>query len=119
MTSTAIVWREDPDNPTLVDGLETPSWVAELTALPGRLAGPSGGAAQSRKVSIGQTEVQLAVREWHCPASTAGIRDGDVIEVTAGENSGIYLRVVEAQWQDQATARRLPVVEIQKPGGLV
>lgn len=119
MTSTATIWREDPDGPVIVDGLETPSWVAEFTALPGRLAGASGGAAQSRKVSIGQTEVQLAVREWHCPASTTGLADGDVVEVTTGEHVGTFLRIVEASGQDQATARRVPVVEIQKPEGIL
>lgn len=118
MTSTATIWREDPDNPTVVDGLETPAWVAQHTALPGRLAGPSGGAAPSRKVSIGQTEIQVAVREWHCPATTTDLRDGDVIEITAGEHAGMFLRIVEASGQDQATARRLPVVEIQRPEGI-
>lgn len=117
MTSRGKVWREDPDNPVVVDGLETPGWVAELTELPGRIAA-NRGAAQTRAVTIGQTEVQLAVREWHCPATTV-LRDGDVIEVTAGENTGIYLRVVEATGSDQATALRVPVVEIQKPEGLL
>lgn len=118
MTSAATVWREDPANPTTVNGLETSAWAALYTALPGRLTGPSGGAAQSRRVTVGLTEVQVAVREWHCPTSTTGLRDGDVIAVTAGEHTGIFLRVVEASGQDQATARRLPVVEIQKPGGI-
>lgn len=118
MTSTATVWRLDPDNPVIVDGLETPGWIAEHTHLPGRIAGSRGGTAQTRSVSIGQTEVQVAVREWHCPASTTGLRDGDVIEVAAGENAGVFLRIVEATGQDQATARRVPVVEIQKPEGI-
>lgn len=115
--STATVWREDPDNnPVVVDGLETPSWVAELTSLPGRLAA-NRGASQSRTVTIGQTEVQLAVREWHCPAGTA-LHDGDVIEVTSGEHAGTYLRVIESNGSDQATALRVPVIETQKPEGL-
>lgn len=115
MTSTATVKREG--DPTTVGGLEVPSWTVVVADLPGRLAGSRGGAAQSRTVTIGQTEMQLAVREWHCPASTAGLRDGDVIEVTAGDNAGVFLRVVESAFQDQATARRLPVAEIQEPEG--
>lgn len=114
MTSTATVKREGA--PTTVDGLEVPGWTTVHTALSGRLTG-SRNAASSRTVTIGQTEVQLAVREWHCPADTTGLRDGDVIEITAGENVGVFLRVAESSWQDQATARRVPVVEIQEPEG--
>lgn len=118
MTSRADVFRADPDNPVIVDGLETPGWTTLHTNLPGRIAGSRGGTAQTRTVTIGQTEVQVAVREWHFPAGTSGLRDGDIVKVTAGENAGVFLRVVEASWQDQATARRVPVVEIQKPEGL-
>lgn len=116
MTSRAIVKREGGP-PVIVDELEVPGWTTVETDLPGRLAGSRGGTAQTRTVTIGQTEVQLAVREWHCPADTNTLRDGDVIEVTAGENAGVFLRVVESAWQDQATARRVPVVEVQQPEG--
>ena len=115
--STATVWREDPTNPVIVGGLETPNWTAVHTDLPGRIAAHRGVGA-TRRTSIGQTEVQLAVREWHCPASTSGLRDGDVLKVTAGENSGLYFRIIEATGNDQSTARRVPVVEVQKPGGI-
>lgn len=115
MTSRATAKREG--DPTTVDGLEVPSWTVVVADLHGRLAGSSGGAAQTRTVTIGQTDVQLAVREWHCPASTTGLRDGDIIEVIAGDNAGVFLRVVESAFQDQATARRVPVVEIQEPEG--
>lgn len=116
MTSRATVKRPGGP-PVIVDGLETDGWLTQHTELPGRLAGTRGGAAQNRTITLGQTEVQVALREWHCPASTSGLRDGDVIEVTEGENAGVFLRVVEASWQDQATARRVPVVEIQQPEG--
>lgn len=118
MTSRATVWREDPDAPpALVDGLEVPAFVAEQTNLPGRMVA-SRGAGQTRTVSIGQTEVQLAVREWHCPVATTGLRDGDVLEITVGR-VGTFLRVLEATGADQTTALRLPVVEIQKPEGIL
>lgn len=116
MTSRATVKRPGGP-PVVVDGLEVDGWLTQHADLPGRIAASRGGAGQSRKITVGQTEVQVAVREWHCPASTSGLRDGDVIEVTAGENAGVFLRVVEGSWQDQATARRVPVVEIQQPEG--
>lgn len=115
--STATVWREDPEDPVVVDGLSTANWVMEYSTLNGRIAGTRGGAAQTRTVTIGQTEMQLAVREWHCPVGTE-LRDGDLIEVISGENEGVYLRVVESAGKDQATACRVPVVETQKPEGL-
>lgn len=118
--STATIWREDPATPVVVDGLETTGWTMEFASLAGRIAGATGGAAQTRTVTIGQTEVQLAVREWHCPASSRdALREGDVIEVIAGESVGLFLRIIEATGQDQATACRLPVIEIQKPEGLM
>lgn len=117
MTSRATVWREDPDNPAIVDGYETAGYVAELADLPGRLAAGTG-AGQSRTITVGQTDIQLAVREWHCPAGTEGIHDGDLLEITDGENVGLFLRVVEATFADQVTALRLPVVETQRPGGI-
>lgn len=118
MTSRATVWREDPANPVIVDGLEVPGYVAELSDLPGRLAA-NRGAGQTRTITIGQTEVQVAVREWHCPAATVGLRNGDVLEVTAGDSAGTFLRVVETTSADQATALRLPVIETQKPEGIL
>lgn len=115
--STATLWREDPDNPVVVDGLETPGWEALILDLPGRIAA-SRGAGASRTVTVGQTEMQLAVREWHCASGTPYLSDGDILEIIAGESVGLFLRVVESTGNDQATARRVPVVEIQKPEGL-
>lgn len=115
--SDAVVKRNDLANPQIVDGLKVPKWDTVHALLEGRIAGSRGGAAASRTVRVGDTEVQVAVREWHCAATTTDLRDGDVIAITAGENAGLFLQLVEAEWQDQATARRLPVVQIQKPKG--
>jgi hypothetical protein len=68
-----------------------------------------------RTVVVGTTEVQLAVRVGHFPAATTLLRDGDLIEITAGENAGLVLQIIEAAWQDQATARRVPVMAVQRP----
>lgn len=115
--SNVTLWRHDPDNPVTVDGLETPGWEPLTFDLPGRIAAHRGVGA-TRTVTIGQTELQLAVREWHCSFLSPDLRDGDVLEVIAGENVGLFFRIVEATGSDQATARRVPVVEIQKPEGL-
>jgi hypothetical protein len=55
------------------------------------------------------------MRTAHFPASTSNLRDGDLLEITSGENTGQVLRVVEADWSDQTTARRVPVVATQRP----
>lgn len=112
----AAVRRNDRANPQIVNGLKVPKWDTIHADLEGRIAG-ARGAGTSRTITVGQTEVQVAVREWHCAAATTDFRDGDVVHITAGENAGRFFQVVEATWQDQATARRLPVVEIQKPEG--
>lgn len=114
MTSTATIRRSgapvaDPDDPEA----QIPGWSVVVADCPGRLAG-GRGAAGSRNVTIGGAEVSLAVREWHMPTWAPAPADGDLIEVTAGENEGVVLRVLEGSWQDQATARRLPVVEAER-----
>lgn len=90
-------------------------WADVLTDVPFRLAGSVRGGSGSRTVRIGETEVEVATRVAHFPADTAGLRDGDLIDVTAGECAGLVLRVVEASWTDQQTALRVPVVEDQRP----
>jgi hypothetical protein len=115
MTSTARV-RKPGGSTTNADGFEVDGWSDVYTG-PFRLGGANAGGAGSRTVTIGDTEVTLAVRVAHFPADTTGLVDGAVIEVTGGENAGQFLRIVEASWQDQSTARRVPVIEAQRPGG--
>lgn len=100
----------DPDDPEA----EVDEYAVVVADCPGRLAGSPRGGAGSRSVTVGGAEVSLAVREWHMPTWAPAPSDGDLIEITAGENAGVILRVVEASSQDQATARRLPVVEARK-----
>lgn len=94
---------------------EVPVWTVTHAQLPFRLGGSDRGASTTRTISIGDDEYQQAVRVGNLPASTDNLADGDLIEVTAGENAGRVLRIVEASWQDQATARRVPVVEVDRP----
>lgn len=114
MTSTCTVWRTtgrtEQDEST---GLESPVWEIVYTG-PMRLGG-SRNAATTRTESIGGVEVQRALRVAHFPASADTLADGDLVDITAGENAGTVLRIVEADWQDQATARRYPVESTERP----
>lgn len=114
MTSRANVRRRTGTAPG-PDGFDVDVYTTTLTAVPFRLGGADRGGSGTRTTRVGESEVQLAVRVGHFPASTTGLIDGDLIEVTSGENAGAVLRIVEASWQDQATARRVPVVEEQRP----
>lgn len=116
MTSRCTIRREtdrfDQDEDT---GIESPLWDVLYTDLPFRLGGTYRGDAPSRRVEVGGVELQVAVRVGHLPASTSGLADGDLIDVTAGENAGLVFRIVEAEWQDQATARRVPLLAVDRP----
>lgn len=114
MTSRATVHRKGAATPQDEEtGLEGSGWSAMVTDSPFRLKG-SRGASGTRTVTVGGVEVTLAVREGHFPAGT-DLRDGDLIEVTAGENAGTVWRVVEGDWADQQTARRVPIVATDRP----
>ena len=118
MTSHATIKRQSGTT-TDVNGFEVPGWTTLYTALPMRLGGSDRGGAGTRSATAGGVEVQLAVRVASFPHDTTGLRDGDVVEVTSGENVGTFVRIVEAAWQDQATARRVPVIETTEPAGWV
>lgn len=117
MTSTATIWREDPANPVVVNGLETPGWVAFLITVPCWVdnSGPSSG---TRTITRGSVEVQVATRVLKVPHDTTGLRDGDVAEIRGGACDGRFFEVVEATVADQKKQQELPVVEIQKPEGI-
>lgn len=103
-------WTQDEDT-----GEEIPTWADVYTELPFRLAGAYHGDAVTRRVTIGDQEFQQAVRTGHMPADTDDLQDGDLIDITSGENADRALQIVEATWQDQATARRVPVIEVDRP----
>lgn len=119
MTSRCTAKRKDNEADPVSDahGFESQPWTVLEVDLPIRVGGYQRGASGSRAVTSGGVEVELATRVAHLPAVTTGLRDGDIIEVTSGENEGLFLRVVEATFQDQATARRLPVLEVAEPEG--
>ena len=114
MTSRVTIYRKGAPTPS--GDLMTPSWSVVASEVPFRL-GKTGDGTQSRTVRVGETEVQVSVRTGHFPATFDDLADGDFLEVTAGENVGRVYRVVEVDWSDQATARRVPVVADQAPEG--
>lgn len=116
MLSTVAVMRKTGE--TTQDeatGLEVPEWATVIAASPFRLGGSNAGSATYRTLDVGGARVEVAVRIGHFPAETSGLADGDLIDVSAGENAGLVLQIVEADWQDQATARRVPAVATQRP----
>lgn len=115
MLSTVVVRRKTgqmaQDETT---GEEVPVWSTVYTG-PFRLGGTDRGSAGTRTENIGGVELQVATRVGHFPASTNGLSDGDYIDITSGENVGVGLRIIEADWQDQSTARRVPVESVTRP----
>ena len=111
MTSRATVRR--PTGRLTQDegsGLEVTEWADVVTDSPFRIGRGDG----TRTLTIGGVEVTLAVRTGHFPAGT-DLADGDLIDVTEGENAGTVWRVVEGDWADQQTAYRVPIIATSRP----
>jgi hypothetical protein len=68
----------------------------------------------SRTIDLGGVQVQVATRTAHFAHDT-DLRDGDLIEITAGELVGSVWRIVESDAADQQTARRVPVIATERP----
>lgn len=114
MTSTATVRRKTgitAQNETT--GREAPQWATVVTDSPFRLKG-NRGASASQTMTIGGVDVTVALREGHFPVDVE-LADGDMVEVTSGENEGTVWRVVDGDWADQQTARRVPLVSAGRP----
>lgn len=94
-------------------GREVPQW-ATVATVPFRLRGGRNGSVGTKAVTTGGVELQLATAEGHVPADTP-VQDGDLLEVTSGENAGTVWRVVESNRGDQQTARRVPIIEARRP----
>lgn len=116
MTSRVTVRRQSGTATDPETGLEGPGWVSVYADLPFRLGGSSSGDGGTRRVTIGGVEYQQATAVGHMPADTTDLRDGDLLEITSGEWSGSVFRIIEAVKGDQKTARRVPIVEVSRPG---
>lgn len=119
MTSTCTVGRKAgraaQDEAT---GLDSFIWDQVYTALPTRIGGASRDAsAWTTETRAGGLQESVAERVEHFPWDTDNLEDGDVVEITGGENTGLFFQLVEAAPKDQATARRVPVKQILRPEG--
>lgn len=116
MTSRATIYRRTgrtaQDETT---GRQVPIWDVIHADVPFRLGGSDQGDSASRRQEIAGVEVQTAVRVGHLPSGTAGLSDGDWIDITDGENAGRAFSIVEVEWKDQATDRRVPLLAQNRP----
>ncbi len=115
MLSRCTIRRQTGETAEDDEGYEVPVWADVYTALSMRLAGSIRGQSQFRRAETAGVEFEIAMRTAHFPVSTEDLRDNDLVEITSGDNAGMVLRIVEADFQDQATARRVPVVATQRP----
>ncbi|MCL2611951.1 MAG: DUF6093 family protein [Nocardioidaceae bacterium] len=120
MTSRCTIRRRTGQRVPGANGIETDSWTVLYTDLPVRIGSLSMSAGTATKIagrSLDGTEVNHSRHQASLPVTTSDIADGDLIEITDGENAGMVLRITEADWQDQATARRVPVEAVERPRG--
>ena len=106
-------------------GREYPIWQTLAVNVPLRVKGAPQSASPSRAESVPGGDVQTArptgsvplVIEWldDVPAADREHRDGDHIDVTAGETAGLVLNILESDRTDQTTARRFLVEAVQRP----
>lgn len=115
MTSRVDVHRKTGGTTTDTQGYEVPQWSIVHYDLPFRLGASTSGDGGSRAVTIGGATFREATGVGNFPWDTLNLADDDLIEVRSGEWAGSVFRVVEATKKDQATARRVPVVEVPRP----
>lgn len=96
-------------------GRQVPQWTETHLDIPCRIGGANTGSSGTRTESTVGGELQTALRVAHLEHDTANLADGDLIDVTAGEVAGTVWRIVEAEFADQQTARRIPVESVQRP----
>lgn len=116
MTSRVTVKRQSGST-TNPDGYEVPAWTVVYADLPFRSAGGGVADGGSRGVSVGGVTFEDATGVGNFPHPSELLADGDVLEVTSGEWSGDFYRIIAAIRYDQHTARRLPIQETAKPDG--
>ena len=97
---------------TTAGGLKKPVWTPDYADQPVRI----GGSDATRTLDVDGLPVAVPVRTASLPIGTSVV-DGSVIEITAGDLTGQFFRVVDSIGKDQATALRVQVVGIERPDG--
>lgn len=92
--------------------LQVPAWEVAYTGKC-RIAG-GRGPTSSTPDNTADLDIARSSMVGHFPHDTA-LRDGDLIDVTAGESAGLVFRVVEADQGDQRTARRVRLIQTERP----
>lgn len=113
MTSQCTVMRQT-GNKTESGGLLVPEWAAVHVDLPCQVAGGAGATPQSG-IRPADIEAHIGNRTLKLPFDTADLADNDLVEITAGDNTGVVLRLLEVSGVDQVTALRVPAVTAQRP----
>lgn len=114
MTSRCTIRRQTGNMVLDADNQQVPEWEVIYTDLPCRIAS-SPSAARSRTQRPGEAELERATPRLDFPASTSDLADNDHVEIDSGENAGRVYRLIESDWTDQATARRIPVMAVERP----
>lgn len=102
-------------------GREYPIWQTLAVNVPLRVRAatssrtqpvPGGDVQNARPIG----SIPLAI-DWldDVPDADREHRDGDLIDVTAGETAGQVLKIGESDPTDQTTARRFPVEAVARP----
>lgn len=114
MRTSAIVRRSSTGAQDEATGVKAPTWAIVHEGRM-RLGGANRGSSGATRTAPPGGERSDAQRIAHFPSSVAAICDGDLIEVLDGDAAGTVWRVLESDFADQQTARRLPVVAVPRP----
>lgn len=114
MLSTCTIRRQAGVAPDPTTGLGVTTWTVVYTG-PVRIGGSTRGSSGYRADKVAALESFASTRVANLPWDTSGLADGDLIEITGGESVGLVFRIIEADWQDQATAQRMPVDAVPRP----
>lgn len=97
------------------NGHEVPVWVEIYTGLPCRVGDAGGRSPSSRTVDLGELDQEAGSRVISLPVDASLIADHDLVDITDGENAGTVWQITESDWADQKTARRVPVLAVDRP----
>jgi hypothetical protein len=126
LPSTGTIRRHTGTRVTGPDGIEVDGWTVTYTDHPMRLrdvstsragAAPRTTGRAQQGVEVNHARHIVALRPFDDAGVALDLADGDVIEVTSGENAGAILRIVESDWADDKTTRRVPVEATERPRG--